>query len=64
MCSDPGRTFPGKKMPGHMGSEQVTAEGLKVVRVDSEKNILLVKGAVPGCRNCKLYVRKSLKKQK
>ncbi len=62
MRSTPGRTFPGLKMPGHMGHEKVTQEGLVVVKVDKERNLLLVKGAVPGAKNSIVYVRKSLKK--
>ncbi len=46
--SDPSRVFKGKGMPGHMGSVQVTVQNLEVVRVDAEKNLILVKGAVPG----------------
>ena len=49
--SYPGRVFPGKRMPGHMGSERVTVKNLTVVAVDVENNLLLVKGAVPGSRN-------------
>jgi len=49
--SYPGRVFPGKKMPGHMGSEKITVRNLTVVAVDVENNLLLVKGAVPGASN-------------
>lgn len=49
--SYPGRVFPGKRMPGHMGSEKVTVKNLMVVAVDVENNLLLVKGAVPGAKN-------------
>ncbi|MDR2175786.1 MAG: 50S ribosomal protein L3 [Synergistaceae bacterium] len=49
--SYPGRIFPGKRMPGHMGSEKVTVKNLTVVAVDLENNLLLVKGAVPGPKN-------------
>src|SRR5690606_29059929 len=45
---DPGRTFPGKKMAGHLGAERVTTQGLQVVRVDVERGLIMVKGAVPG----------------
>lgn len=62
MRSTPGRTFPGLKMPGHMGCEKITQEGLSVVRVDKDKNLLLIKGAVPGANKGIVYVRKSLKK--
>jgi len=49
--SYPGRVFPGKRMPGHMGSEKVTVKNLMVVAVDLENNLLLLKGAVPGAKN-------------
>ena len=49
--SYPGRVFPGKRMPGHMGSEKVTVKNLMIVAVDLENNLLLVKGAVPGAKN-------------
>ena len=49
--SYPGRVFPGKTMPGHMGSEKVTVKNLEVIAVDVENNLILVKGAVPGARN-------------
>ena len=47
-CQTPGRVWKGKKMSGHMGSAQVTAQGLEVIRADAQRNLLLVKGAVPG----------------
>lgn len=49
--SYPGRVFPGKRMPGHMGNEKVTVRNLTIVAVDLENNLLLVKGAVPGAKN-------------
>ena len=49
-CSSPSKVFKGKKMPGHMGCVKVTVQNLSVVRVDAEKNLILVKGAVPGPR--------------
>ncbi|HNL92111.1 MAG TPA: 50S ribosomal protein L3, partial [Pseudomonadales bacterium] len=58
---DPGRTFPGKKMAGHMGDEQVTVQNLQVVRVDAERNLLLVRGAVPGAPGGDLIVRPAVK---
>ncbi|MEX0962021.1 MAG: 50S ribosomal protein L3 [Simkaniaceae bacterium] len=61
--STPGRNFPGGKKAGHMGDERVTQEGLKVIKADSEKRVLFVKGAVPGCKNGLVYIRKSLKKE-
>lgn len=62
--STPGRVFPGKKMAGHMGHERVTTECLQVIRIDQEKGLILVKGAVPGCRGGLVYVRKSQKRTK
>ena len=62
MCSYPGRNFPGGKKAGQMGAQRVTAENLKVVRIDTEKQVILVEGAVPGSRNGLVYVRKSVKK--
>ena len=49
--TDPGKVWKGKKMPGHMGSDQVTVRGLEVVRIDAERNLLFIKGAVPGGAN-------------
>lgn len=63
MCSDPGRTLPGLKMAGHMGDDRVTVENLKVMKIDKERNLLLVKGAIPGARGGLVYVRKSVKKK-
>ncbi|MBQ3626594.1 MAG: 50S ribosomal protein L3 [Synergistaceae bacterium] len=56
--SYPGRVFPGKRMPGHMGSEKVTVKNLTVMAVDVENNLLLVKGAVPGSKDSLLTLRK------
>jgi large subunit ribosomal protein L3 len=55
----PGRVWKGSRMPGHMGNEQVTVKKLKVVKVDPERNLILVKGAVPGARNGLLLVQKA-----
>ena len=57
----PGRVFKGKKMAGHMGNEQVTVQNLEIVRVDAERNLLLVAGAVPGAINGDVIVRASIK---
>ncbi len=57
----PGKVFKGKKMAGHMGSERVTVQCLDVVRVDVERNLLLVKGAVPGATNGDLIVKPAVK---
>ncbi|MFA5089502.1 MAG: 50S ribosomal protein L3 [Candidatus Omnitrophota bacterium] len=58
----PGRVWKGHHMPGHMGAVQVTVQNLKVVKVDVEKNIMLVEGAVPGYKNGYLFIRKAKKK--
>jgi large subunit ribosomal protein L3 len=55
----PGRVFKGTKMGGHMGDDRVTVKKLKVVKVDSERNLILVRGAVPGARNGLLLVQKA-----
>jgi len=60
-CQTPGRVFKGKKMAGHMGAEQVTTQGLEVVRVDAERNLLLIKGAVPGAPGGDVVVRPTIK---
>jgi large subunit ribosomal protein L3 len=57
----PGRVFKGKKMSGHMGAVKATAQNLTVVRVDAERNLLLVKGAVPGARGGRVIVRPAVK---
>jgi large subunit ribosomal protein L3 len=57
----PGRVFKGKKMSGHMGAVAATAQNLTVVRVDAERNLLLVKGAVPGARGGRVVVRPAAK---
>jgi large subunit ribosomal protein L3 len=62
MCSYPARTFKGLKMAGHMGHERVTQEGLKVVRIDLDRNLLLVKGSIPGPNGGDVCVRKALKR--
>lgn len=59
--SDPSRVFKGKTMPGHMGSVRATAQHLEVVKVDIEKNLLLVKGCVPGATGGVIEVKKSVK---
>ena len=60
-CQTPGRVFKGKKMAGHMGAERVTTQGLEVVRVDTERNLLLIKGAVPGAPGGHVIVRPTVK---
>ena len=60
-AQDPGRVFPGKKMTGHMGDETVTTQNLDVVRVDEARQLLLVKGAVPGSKGGFVTVRPAIK---
>jgi large subunit ribosomal protein L3 len=60
-CQTPGRVFKGKKMAGHMGDERVTTLNLEVVRVDAERNLLLIRGAVPGAPGGHVFVRPSIK---
>ncbi|WP_045860725.1 50S ribosomal protein L3 [Teredinibacter purpureus] len=60
-CQTPGRVFKGKKMAGHMGAERVTTQNLEVVRVDVERNLLLIKGAVPGAPGGDVIVRPAVK---
>src|SRR5687768_12296700 len=57
----PGRVFQGKRMSGHMGADRVTIENLRIVEVDTERNLLLVRGAVPGAAGGNVIVRPSLK---
>lgn len=60
-AQDPGRVFPGKRMPGHMGAVKRTVQNLKIVRVDAERQLLLVKGAVPGAKGGVVVVRPAVK---
>ncbi len=57
----PGRVFPGKTMPGHMGNERVTVQNLRIVRVDAERNLLFLAGGVPGPKGSAVIVRKAVK---
>src|SRR5688572_3118468 len=56
MAQDPGRVFPGKKMPGHLGAAKRTTQNLEIVRVDAARGLLLIRGAVPGSKNGDLLV--------
>jgi large subunit ribosomal protein L3 len=60
-CTTPGRVFKGKRMPGRMGGKRITVQGLKVEMVDPERNLLAVRGAVPGARNGLLLIRQARK---
>tara|TARA_B100000925_G_scaffold233540_1_gene182098 strand:+ start:240 stop:881 length:642 start_codon:yes stop_codon:yes gene_type:complete len=59
---DPGRVFKGKKMAGRMGNKKVTKQNLKIVDIDLEKNLLIIKGSVPGKKNSIVYIKDSVKK--
>lgn len=61
-CQDPGKVFKGKKMAGHMGDTQVTTQNLKVVKVDADRGLILIKGAVPGSKGGWVLVNDAVKK--
>lgn len=61
MAQDPGRVFPGKRMTGHLGDVKRTVQNLEIVRVDVERNLLLIKGAVPGSKGGDVVVRPAVK---
>lgn len=61
MAQDPGRVFPGKRMPGHMGAVRRTQQSLEIVRIDAERNLLLIRGAVPGSRGGDVMVRPAIR---
>ena len=60
-CQDPGKVFKGKKMGGHMGARKRTQQGLEVIRVDLERNVILVKGSVPGSKGGSVVIKPSVK---
>ena len=60
-CQTPGRVFKGKKMSGHMGAEQVTVQNLEVVRIDAERNVILVKGSIPGAPGGDVLIKPAVK---
>ena len=62
-CSSPSRVFKGKGMPGHMGCEKVTVQNLAVVKVDADKNLILVKGAVPGPKKALVTIKETVRVQ-
>lgn len=63
-CSTPSRVFKGKNLPGHMGNETVTIQNLEIIKVDLDKNVLLIKGSVPGNKGAILKIRNSVKSAK
>lgn len=60
-CTYPGEVFKTKRLPGHMGSERITIQNLEIVRVDAERNLLLVKGAIPGAKGGLVIVKSTVK---
>jgi large subunit ribosomal protein L3 len=60
-CSSPSRVFKGKKLPGHMGYENVTVQNLDIVKIDNENNLLVVKGAIPGPKGGLLVIKNTVK---
>ena len=60
-CQDPGRVFPGKKMAGHLGDSKRTTQNLEVIRIDSPRNLLLIKGAVPGSKGSDVVIKPAVK---
>ena len=61
MAQDPGRVFPGKRMTGHLGDVTVTTQNLEIARIDAERQLLMVKGAVPGAKNGQVVVKPAVK---
>ncbi|BCQ24415.1 50S ribosomal protein L3 [Caballeronia pedi] len=61
MAQDPGRVFPGKRMTGHLGDDTVTVQNLEIARIDAERSLLLVRGAVPGAKGGKVFVTPAVK---
>ena len=59
----PGRVFKGKKMAGHMGAKRVTTQSLQLVRIDAERNLVLIKGAIPGAPGARVEIKPAVKKQ-
>jgi large subunit ribosomal protein L3 len=62
--TSPARVFKGKKLPGHMGMDNITVQNLEVVRVDAERNLILIKGAVPGPKGGLLVIKNTVKSGK
>jgi large subunit ribosomal protein L3 len=61
-CQDPGKVFKGKKMAGHMGSVNITVQNLRIIKIDSESNLLFIRGAVPGKKGALIEVKDAVKK--
>ena len=60
-CQDPGRVFPGKKMAGHLGDKKRTTQNLEVIRIDSLRNLILIKGSVPGSKGSDVLIKSAVK---
>jgi len=60
-CQDPGRVFPGKKMSGQLGSKKRTTQNLEVVRIDTARNLILIKGAIPGSKGSDVEIKPAIK---
>ncbi|WP_062327205.1 50S ribosomal protein L3 [Treponema endosymbiont of Eucomonympha sp.] len=63
-CTTPGHNFKNIKMPGRMGFEQVTVQNLRIIQIDPNLNVIFVRGAVPGNKNCMLIIKSAIKKQR
>lgn len=63
-CASPGKVAKGHKMPGHMGSVKVTTQNLKIIKVDAERNLLLIKGSIPGAKGGLVVIRNACKSSK
>lgn len=61
-CTSPGRSFKNVKMPGHMGCDRITVQNLRIVKIDPELKVVMVRGSVPGIKNCTLIVKSAVKK--
>lgn len=61
MAQDPGRIFPGKRMSGHLGNEKRTTQNLEIIRIDKDRNLLLIKGCVPGAKGGEVIISSSVK---
>jgi large subunit ribosomal protein L3 len=62
MCTTPGHSFKNIKMPGHMGHEKVTVQNLRIIKIDPELKVVLVRGAVPGNKDCTLIIKSAVKR--
>ena len=63
-CQTPGRVLKGKKMSGHMGDERVTTQNLEIVKIDTDKSVVLIKGAIPGSKNSDIVITPAIKTNK